>query len=575
MRGERRAVGGSDPLDRVVRRSRFAMASSRSPAPSGRSAPASRCSGPRSPSASPRSRPAASSSPSSAVAGASLPRPARARPAPLPLAARRARPGPASTRSCPAGRSPRCATGRRSAATTRAPGGLGRAPRADAPARRQRAPRGRRPAARRARPLGAAADGAGRARSPRWSSPATAASSRLAAALQAGPAPPPSPPARASRAGPSRRPTPAGRRSTCPRCRGDAPVAVPQGTVVTLRVYGDAEGLRARRDRVAAARRPPLPRRRPASPRRAFAVAASGAVTLGAGRPRPRRLDASRWSPTPPRRSRSSASLERTATGETRLAYEAKDDHGVAAARAEIALDPAGVDRRFGLAAEPEAPPTLVVDLPMPMTGDADALAETLVEDFSKHPLRRPAGDRAPDRRGRDRPDRRQRDGRGGAADAALLRSRGRRRWSSSAATCSGRRRTPGASPRCCARSPTGPRACSTARAPISWSAPRSAGSTPPRRPAPSPGSATRSPRRCGRRRCRSRTATSATPPSGWPAPRSGCRRRSASDATDEEIAQLMDELRQATRDYMEQMAREAIENGEMQQAEIAAPARP
>ena len=29
-------------------------------------------------------------------------------------------------------------------------------------------------------------------------------------------------------------------------------------------------------------------------------------------------------------------------------------------------------------------------------------------------------------------------------------------------------------------------------------------------------------------------------------------------DATDEEIAQLMDELRQATRDYMEQMAREA-----------------
>ena len=41
------------------------------------------------------------------------------------------------------------------------------------------------------------------------------------------------------------------------------------------------------------------------------------------------------------------------------------------------------------------------------------------------------------------------------------------------------------------------------------------------------------------------------------------------SDATDEEIARLMDELRQATRDYMEQMAREAIENGEMQQAEI------
>jgi uncharacterized protein (TIGR02302 family) len=40
-------------------------------------------------------------------------------------------------------------------------------------------------------------------------------------------------------------------------------------------------------------------------------------------------------------------------------------------------------------------------------------------------------------------------------------------------------------------------------------------------------------------------------------------------DATDEEIARLMDELRQATRDYMEQMAREAIERGETQSAEI------
>jgi uncharacterized protein (TIGR02302 family) len=39
--------------------------------------------------------------------------------------------------------------------------------------------------------------------------------------------------------------------------------------------------------------------------------------------------------------------------------------------------------------------------------------------------------------------------------------------------------------------------------------------------------------------------------------------------ASDQEIARLMDELRQATRDYMEQMARDAIQNGEMQQAEI------
>ena len=40
-------------------------------------------------------------------------------------------------------------------------------------------------------------------------------------------------------------------------------------------------------------------------------------------------------------------------------------------------------------------------------------------------------------------------------------------------------------------------------------------------------------------------------------------------NAPDEEIARLMDELRQATRDYMEQMARNAQENGEQQQAQI------
>ena len=44
--------------------------------------------------------------------------------------------------------------------------------------------------------------------------------------------------------------------------------------------------------------------------------------------------------------------------------------------------------------------------------------------------------------------------------------------------------------------------------------------------------------------------------------------------ASDEEIARLMDELRQATPDYMEQMAREAIERGEQQQARDPARAR-
>jgi uncharacterized protein (TIGR02302 family) len=38
--------------------------------------------------------------------------------------------------------------------------------------------------------------------------------------------------------------------------------------------------------------------------------------------------------------------------------------------------------------------------------------------------------------------------------------------------------------------------------------------------------------------------------------------------ATDQELAQLMDELRDATQDYLQQMAREAMKNGQQQQAE-------
>jgi hypothetical protein len=41
-------------------------------------------------------------------------------------------------------------------------------------------------------------------------------------------------------------------------------------------------------------------------------------------------------------------------------------------------------------------------------------------------------------------------------------------------------------------------------------------------------------------------------------------------DASDEEIAELMDELREATRDYMQRLAEEAIERGEQQQAQPA-----
>ncbi len=76
-----------------------------------------------------------------------------------------------------------------------------------------------------------------------------------------------------------------------------------------------------------------------------------------------------------------------TAAGEMTLGFTATDDHGVTAARAEIALALDRVDRRYGLAVDPEPRPTITVDLPLPMSRASTEVVETLVEDFSGHPL--------------------------------------------------------------------------------------------------------------------------------------------------------------------------------------------
>lgn len=164
---------------------------------------------------------------------------------------------------------------------------------------------------------------------------------------------------------------------------GDAPVSVPQGTTITLRAYGESGGFDLK-ETVSGAPAA-FAEAAPGIQSVAFPVTASGTVALAQGR-----HVLGGWSfvvePDMAPTIRLVGSLDRAPTGETRLTYAAKDDHGVTAAHAEIALDLSRVSRAFGLAPEPEARPPLVADLPMPMTGDTRDLTETMVEDFSKSP---------------------------------------------------------------------------------------------------------------------------------------------------------------------------------------------
>ncbi|MEW2913059.1 TIGR02302 family protein [Leisingera sp. JC11] len=72
--------------------------------------------------------------------------------------------------------------------------------------------------------------------------------------------------------------------------------------------------------------------------------------------------------------------------GFTSLGFAARDDYGVAAGQVRITLDLAAVDRDHGLAADPDPREALVLDLPLPLSGSRKEFTEKLIEDFAQHP---------------------------------------------------------------------------------------------------------------------------------------------------------------------------------------------
>lgn len=80
------------------------------------------------------------------------------------------------------------------------------------------------------------------------------------------------------------------------------------------------------------------------------------------------------------------AEAERGAGGEMHVEFSAADDYAVTGGQARITLDLAAVDRRFGRVVDPEPREAIVIDLPMPISGSRAAFSEVLIEDLSRHP---------------------------------------------------------------------------------------------------------------------------------------------------------------------------------------------
>lgn len=77
---------------------------------------------------------------------------------------------------------------------------------------------------------------------------------------------------------------------------------------------------------------------------------------------------------------------ELTPEGALSLPFLALDDYGVESGEVRISLDTLALSRRHGLIPDPEAREDIVLDLPMPISGSRQAFEAFLIEDFAEHP---------------------------------------------------------------------------------------------------------------------------------------------------------------------------------------------
>lgn len=157
----------------------------------------------------------------------------------------------------------------------------------------------------------------------------------------------------------------------------NAAVAVPEGSRLTLRLYGPEDSLTVTQTVTNTA---------PADssdPVQELRVDRSGDLAIDgqSGRAWSIMMDADRAPEIV-----IDGPLSRVAGGEMRLPFNARDDFAVIGGTARIELDLAVVDRRYGLGPNPQPRQDITFPIPLTLTGDRSEFTEVLAEDFSLHP---------------------------------------------------------------------------------------------------------------------------------------------------------------------------------------------
>lgn len=159
---------------------------------------------------------------------------------------------------------------------------------------------------------------------------------------------------------------------------------VPQGSQITLRLYGEVGALSVRESVSGVVAPVETAIDAPQQPQLQFVATQDGTLAIEGD-------NGIAWNVVivadQPPLVELTGPIEADGLGEMSQPFLAMDDYGVVSGTATIALDLAAVDRRFGLAVDPDAIEPLVLDLPMPFNGDRTDFEEFLVDDLSEHPL--------------------------------------------------------------------------------------------------------------------------------------------------------------------------------------------
>ncbi|MGB3243006.1 MAG: TIGR02302 family protein [Sulfitobacter sp.] len=163
----------------------------------------------------------------------------------------------------------------------------------------------------------------------------------------------------------------------------EGPLSLPKGTLITLRFYGEVGALTLAETVSGRAAPQEGEATTAADPAQDFTVLESGIMAIEG--PNGRNWQVAMLPDTAPEVERL-GHPEISALGEMRLPFGARDDYGVEAGEVRISLDLAAIERRYGLTIDPDPREDIVVPLPTPIAGDRSDFQENLIENFSKHP---------------------------------------------------------------------------------------------------------------------------------------------------------------------------------------------